>query len=83
MSALSDEELERLEACCRTVPLTRSEYVASDFVTALFDTVLDYQNPVVTLRKAGDHFRATARCATRTRRSSRSAPSSRRSRGGS
>jgi hypothetical protein len=32
--------------------------VATDFVTALFDTVLDYQNPVVTLRKAGDHFRA-------------------------
>ena len=55
---LTESELEQLEAICRKVPLTSNTYIADDFITALFDTVLDYQNSVTTLRKAGDHFRA-------------------------
>ncbi len=55
---LSESELATLEERCRAVPLTSSEYVATDFVMALFDTVLDYQNHVETIRKAGEHFTA-------------------------
>jgi hypothetical protein len=54
---LSDAERELLLTACRAVPLTKNEYVATDFVMALFDTVLDYQNHVETIRKAGDFFR--------------------------
>lgn len=35
---LSETELALLENRCRPVPLTSSEYVATDFVMALFDT---------------------------------------------
>jgi hypothetical protein len=55
---LSESELAMLEERCRAVPLTTSEYVATDYVMALFDTVLDYQNHVETIRKAGEHFTA-------------------------
>jgi hypothetical protein len=54
---LNESELSRLEERCRQVPLTDNEYVASDFVMALFETVLDYQNHVETIRKAGTHFK--------------------------
>jgi len=57
---LTEAELARVESTCRPVPLTSSQYVATDFVMALFDTVLDYQNHVETIRKAGEHFK-TAR----------------------
>jgi hypothetical protein len=53
---LEESELSSLERRCRAVPLTESQYVATDFVMALFDTVLDYQNHVETIRKAGEHF---------------------------
>jgi hypothetical protein len=56
---LTEAELRRLEAACQAVPLTKSQYVATDFVMALFDTVLDYQNHVETIRKAGEHFKTT------------------------
>jgi hypothetical protein len=55
---LDDAELSRLEQQSIGIPLTDSRYEATDFVWALFDTVLDYQNRVETLRKAGDHYRA-------------------------
>ncbi len=55
---LNDTELAQLEERCRAIPITVNEYVATDFVMALFDTVLDYQNHVETIRKAGDHFRS-------------------------
>lgn len=53
---LTEQEMTKLEARCQEVPLTKNEYVATDFVMALFDTVLDYQNHVETIRKAGEHF---------------------------
>jgi hypothetical protein len=54
---LTDAELERLEVRCRAIPLAEDEHVADDLMTELFDTVLDYQNRAVTVRKALDHFR--------------------------
>jgi len=56
--SLGERELTLLEDRCRAVPLTDSEYVSTDYVVALFDTVLDYQNHVETLRKADEHYRA-------------------------
>jgi hypothetical protein len=56
---LSEEELGRLEARCREVPLRADDRVAVDLVTELFDTVLDYQNRSETVRKAQAHFRST------------------------
>lgn len=55
---LDQWEVGLLEDRCRAVPLTDNEYVATDYVVALFDTVLDYQNQVETLRKADAHYRA-------------------------
>ncbi len=55
---LTDDELDLLEARCREIPLTPNEHVAEDFVTELFDTVLDYQNRAKTVRKANAHFRS-------------------------
>jgi len=60
---LSAEELDRLESACRTIPLSPDDHVAEDFLTELFDTVLDYQNRAATVRKALAHFR-TERGAT-------------------
>jgi hypothetical protein len=56
---LSDSELAKLEARCASVPVTGNRYVATDFVMALFDSVLDHQNHVETIRKAGEHFKAS------------------------
>jgi hypothetical protein len=56
---LSEEELGRLEARCREIPLRPHDHVAVDLVTELFDTVLDYQNRAETVRKAQAHFRST------------------------
>jgi hypothetical protein len=55
---LSEDELDRLEAACRKVPLSARDHVAEDLMTELFVTVLDYQNRDVAVRKALDHFRA-------------------------
>ena len=53
---LDDAELDLLEAKCRTVPLTTSTYVASDYVATLLETVMDYQNTTRTVQRAGQHF---------------------------
>jgi len=53
---LDEKELTELVSRCRRVPLTENEYVASDFVVALLETVMDYQNPTTTVRRAGSYF---------------------------
>jgi hypothetical protein len=60
---LTENELDVLEARCREIPLSSDDHVAEDFLTELFDTVLDYQNRAATVRKALAHFR-TERGAT-------------------
>jgi hypothetical protein len=54
---LTEDELDVLEARCREIPLSSDDHVAVDLLIELFDTVLDYQNRAVTVRKALDHFR--------------------------
>jgi hypothetical protein len=54
---LTETELDSLQRACQAVSLTKSRYEASDFVAAMFDTVLDYMNHVETVRKAGQYFR--------------------------
>src|SRR5213593_3553545 len=54
---LDEDEVDRLEARCREIPLTSNDHVADDFMTELFDTVLDYQNRAETVKKAQEHFR--------------------------
>jgi hypothetical protein len=63
---LSDEELARLEARCRRIKLTTDDHVADDFMTEVFDTVLDYQNRAETVRKAQEHFRSERGATVRT-----------------
>jgi hypothetical protein len=55
---LDERELKKLEARCRTVPITENEYVATDFVEALLETVMDYQNSTTTVQRAGKYFEA-------------------------
>jgi len=55
---LSDRELDALEKAAASIPLSSFEFVADDYVLALFDTVLDYQNQAAAIRKAEDHYRA-------------------------
>jgi len=55
---LTDVELDALEHACATIPLSSFEFVADDYVMALFDTVLDYQNQAAAIQKAEDHYRA-------------------------
>ena len=55
---LTVDELDVLEARCREIPLSSDDHVAEDFLTELFDTVLDYQNRAETVRKALTHFGA-------------------------
>jgi hypothetical protein len=57
---LDESELKKLEARCRTVPLTENEYVATDFVEALLETVMDYQNSTTTVQRAGKYFESHA-----------------------
>jgi hypothetical protein len=57
---LTENEVAKLEARCRTVPLTVKEYVATDFVVALLETVIDYQNATTTVQRAGRYFEADA-----------------------
>lgn len=58
MRVLSTEELDRLEAACRTIPLSEHDYVADDLMEELFETVLDYQNRAATVDAALAHFRS-------------------------
>src|SRR5438132_342942 len=53
---LTEQELERLVACCRGVPLTSSDYVGAEFVPALMLTVIDYQQHTTTVERAMQHF---------------------------
>ena len=53
---LDEKELAALAARCRAVPLTENEYVATDFVVALLETVMDYQNATTTVQRAGTYF---------------------------
>src|SRR5947208_14628845 len=53
---LDEKELMNLVSRCRSVPLTQNEYVATDFVVALLETVMDYQNATTTVRRASTHF---------------------------
>jgi hypothetical protein len=55
---LDEEELSKLETRCRAVPITENEYVATDFVVALLETVMDYQNATTTVERAGKYFEA-------------------------
>lgn len=57
---LDERDLAKLEERCRTVPLTENEYIATDFVTALLETVMDYQNSTTTVERAGKHFETHA-----------------------
>jgi hypothetical protein len=53
---LDEKELGALVSRCGAVPLTENEYVATDFVVALLETVMDYQNPTTTVQRATKHF---------------------------
>ena len=53
---LSHEEQEQLNAACRKVPLTTNVYLATDLVSTLLDTVIDYQQHTTTVRNAIRHF---------------------------
>jgi hypothetical protein len=55
---VSTEELDRLEAACRTIPLSEHDHVAKDLMEELFLTVLDYQNRAATVDAALAHFRS-------------------------
>ncbi len=55
---LDEDELSKLETRCRAVPITENEYVATDFVAALLETVMDYQNATTTVERAGKYFEA-------------------------
>jgi hypothetical protein len=57
---LTEDEVTKLEERCRTVPRTAHEYVATDFVVALLETVMDYQNSTTTVERAGTYFEAHA-----------------------
>ena len=63
---LSFEEQASLTAVCATVPLTNKTYIATDFVSALLDTVIDYQQHTTTVRRAIAHFNANQCQAIRT-----------------
>ena len=53
---LDAKEIAALVSRCRAVPLTENEYVARDFVVALLETVMDYQNATTTVQRAGTYF---------------------------
>jgi hypothetical protein len=55
---LTNAELEALEHACQRIALSSFEFVADDYIVALFDTVLDYQNQAAAIQKAEDHYRA-------------------------
>jgi hypothetical protein len=54
--SLDEDELAKLEAACRTVPIVARDEVATDFVVALLETVMDYQNSPTAVERAGAHF---------------------------
>ena len=54
---LTAADLDALEAACRAVPLTESEYLADDLVQTLLETVVDYQQHTTTVERAVEHYR--------------------------
>lgn len=57
MGSLSDQEFGALVARCRQVPSTTNEWLATEFVPTLLETVLDYQQQTTTVQRAMEHFR--------------------------
>ena len=55
---LSDAELDALEHASSRIALSSFAFVADDYIVALFDTVLDYQNQAAAIEKAEAHYRA-------------------------
>ncbi|MFL5791281.1 MAG: hypothetical protein ACJ76A_07215 [Actinomycetota bacterium] len=55
---LSDAELDALEHASSRIALSSFEFVADDYIVALFDTVLDYQNQAAAIEKAEAHYRS-------------------------
>jgi hypothetical protein len=53
---LNDEEMAALVERCRTVPPAANVSVATDMVTALLETVVDYQMRTTTVGRAMQHF---------------------------
>lgn len=49
-------DLDVLERACRQVPLTTTEYVATDFVLTLLETVVDYQQHTTTVENCVKYF---------------------------
>jgi len=63
---LNARELAKLEARCRKMPLVENAYVETDFVVALLETVMDYQNATTTVQRAGGYFETHAWAEVRT-----------------
>src|SRR3954454_24361678 len=55
---LSDAEVDELEHASSRIALSSCEFVADDYIVALFDTVLDYQNQAAAIEKAKAHYRS-------------------------
>ena len=55
-AVITDEDIARVTENCRSVPRTDNEYVATDYVSALLDTVLDFQMHTTAVRNAIAHF---------------------------
>jgi len=53
---LTNSETQLLTTACRQVPLTENVYLATDLVSTLLDTVIDYQQHTTTVRNAIRHF---------------------------
>jgi hypothetical protein len=54
----TQDELVELTEACRRVPLTTKTYLADDYVDALLQTVIDYQQRETTVNNAIAHFKA-------------------------
>jgi hypothetical protein len=59
-------DIELLVARCRTLPEIDDVYLATDYVSCLLDTVIDFQQHTTAVRRAIAHFEATCRDEVRT-----------------
>lgn len=53
---ISDDDVLVVTGRCANVPRTANQYVATDYVSALCDTVLDFQMHTTSVRRAIDHY---------------------------
>jgi hypothetical protein len=53
---LTERELNDLIARCRAIPISANEYLATDLVPTLLETVIDYQQNTATVNRAMGHF---------------------------